>query len=97
MNNLQINLATSGFHKLAILDSVTILSNYRGHGYGKQMMQHDLKISANSGCYKVTLSSGIQRERAHNFYQSLEFQQYGWSFTAVETKIRTIENLTRSR
>ena len=70
-----------GFHKSAILDSVTILSNYRGQGYGKQMMQKALKISADAGCYKVTLSSNIQRSRAHNFYKSLGFRQHGWSFS----------------
>ena len=70
-----------GFHKSAILDSVTILSSYRGQGYGKQMMQQALKISADAGCYKVTLSSNIKRDRAHKFYQSLGFQQHGWSFS----------------
>lgn len=70
-----------GFHKSAILDSVTILSDYRGKGYGKQMMQQALSISANAGCYKVTLSSNITRERTHKFYQSLGFKQHGWSFS----------------
>ena len=70
-----------GFHKSAILDSVTILSSYRGQGYGKQMMQQALEISAEAGCYKVTLSSNIKRDRAHKFYKSLGFQQHGWSFS----------------
>lgn len=70
-----------GFHRSAILDSVTILSNYRGQGYGRQMIQKALKISADAGCYKVTLSSNIQRDRAHNFYKSLGFRQHGWSFS----------------
>ena len=70
-----------GFHRSAILDSVTILSRYRGQGYGKQMMQRALKISADAGCYKVTLSSNLKRDRAHNFYESLGFQQHGWSFS----------------
>ena len=70
-----------GFHKSAILDSVTIRSTYRGEDYGKQMIQQALKISADAGCYKVTLSTNIKRERTHNFYQSLGFQQHGWSFS----------------
>ena len=70
-----------GFHRSVILDSVTILSRYRGQGYGKQMMQRALKISADAGCYKVTLSSNLKRDRAHNFYESLGFQQHGWSFS----------------
>ena len=70
-----------GFHKSAILDSVTILSSYRSKGYGKQMMRQALEISADAGCYKVTLSSNLQREEAHKFYQSLGFQQHGWSYS----------------
>ena len=70
-----------GFHKAAILDSVTVLSAHRGKGYGKQMIQKALNISADAGCYKVTLSSNIKRDRAHKFYKSLGFQQHGWSFS----------------
>ncbi|MEL7074335.1 MAG: GNAT family N-acetyltransferase [Cyanobacteria bacterium J06582_2] len=70
-----------GFHRSAILDSVTILSSYRGKGYGKQMMGQALEISADAGCYKVTLSSNLQRDQAHKFYQSLGFQQHGWSYS----------------
>ena len=36
--------------------------SYRGQGYGKQMMQQALEISADAGCYKVTLSSNIKRD-----------------------------------
>ena len=75
-----------GFHKSAILDSVTILSSYRGQGYGKQMMQKALEISADTGCYKVTFSSNIKRDRAHKFYKSLGFQQHGWSFSYLLSK-----------
>lgn len=71
----------SGFHKSAVLDSVTILSSYRGKGYGRQMMHEALRISAEAGCYKITLSSSIKRNRAYNFYQSLGFKQHGWSFS----------------
>ncbi|WP_036478495.1 GNAT family N-acetyltransferase [Myxosarcina sp. GI1] len=69
------------FHKSALLDAVTIVSSYRGRGYGKQMMREALKISAEAGCYKVTLSSNLKRDRTHKFYQSLGFKQHGWSFS----------------
>ena len=52
----------SGFHKSAILYSAAILSSYRSQGYGKQMMQKALRISADAGCYKVTLSSNLKRD-----------------------------------
>ncbi len=70
-----------GFHKSAILDSVAIDSDYRGKGWGTKMVQKALEISADAGCYKVTLSSSIKRDRAHKFYESLGFKQHGWSFS----------------
>ena len=76
-----------GFHQSAILDSVTIATNYRSQGYGKKMIQEALKISADRGCYKVTLSSNLKRDRAHNFYESLGFKQHGWSFSYQVTSL----------
>ena len=70
-----------GFHKSAILDVVAIHSNYRGRGWGSKMVQKALEISADAGCYKVSLSSNLKRDRAHKFYQSLGFRQHGLSFS----------------
>ncbi len=70
-----------GFYKSAILDSVAIHSNYRGKGWGTKMMQKALEISSDAGCYKVTLSSNLKRDRAHKFYYSLGFKQHGLSFS----------------
>ena len=76
-----------GFHRSAILDSVTIATAYRRQGFGKQMMQKALKVSVDAGCYKVTLSSNLKRDRAHKFYESLGFKQHGWSFSyQISTK-----------
>ncbi len=69
------------FHKSAILDSVTIATDYRGQGFGKEMIERALKISANAGCYKVTFSSNLKRKSAHKFYESLGFKKHGWSFS----------------
>lgn len=70
-----------GFYQSAILDSVAISKDYRGKGWGTKMMQKALKISADAGCYKVTLSSNLKRDRTHKFYESLGFKQHGWSFS----------------
>jgi GNAT superfamily N-acetyltransferase len=68
-------------HKFALLDAVVVKANCRSQGIGKTMVKEALKISAAAGCYKVTLSSNLKRDRAHAFYQSLGFQQHGWSFS----------------
>ncbi|BAB73922.1 N-acetyltransferase family protein [Anabaena sp. FACHB-709] len=72
-----------GYHKFAVLDSVTVISSMRGEGIGSQMVKAALKLSADAGCYKVMLSSNLKRSRAHQFYQSLGFEQHGWSFKCV--------------
>ncbi|MDX2214340.1 MAG: GNAT family N-acetyltransferase [Oculatellaceae cyanobacterium bins.114] len=72
-----------GFHKSAILDSVTVHPDYRSQGIGKAMMQKALQLSQEAGCYKVTLSSNVKRDRAHAFYESLGFKQHGWSFSCL--------------
>jgi len=70
-----------GFHRSALLDSVTIRPALRGQGMGKAMMQAALELAREEGCYKVMLSSNLKRDRAHNFYRSLGFKQHGWSFS----------------
>jgi hypothetical protein len=44
------------------------------------MIQEAMRIAANSGCYKLALSSNLKRADAHRFYQSLGFHQHGISF-----------------
>ncbi|MBD2164942.1 GNAT family N-acetyltransferase [Calothrix membranacea FACHB-236] len=72
-----------GYHKFAVLDSVTVISQMRGKGIGSEMVKAALKLSAEAGCYKMTLSSNLKRDRAHQFYQSLGFEQHGWSFKCI--------------
>jgi GNAT superfamily N-acetyltransferase len=72
-----------GYHKYALLDAVTVRSDWRGRGIGTAMMRAALQLSAEAGCYKVALSSNLKRDRAHEFYKSLGFEQHGWSFQRV--------------
>lgn len=68
------------FHRYAIVDAVTVHSDRRGQGIGTLMMRWALEKAAADGCYKLMLSSNLKRDRAHQFYQSLGFEQHGWSF-----------------
>jgi GNAT superfamily N-acetyltransferase len=70
-----------GFHKFAVLDAVTVTPYSRGRGFGREMMKEAIALAAAAGCYKVTLSSNLKRDRAHGFYRSLGFEQHGWSFS----------------
>ena len=64
----------------ALVDGVVVTARYRGKGIGKQMMQHAMKIASDAGCYKLALSSNIDRDDAHRFYRNLGFLQHGISF-----------------
>lgn len=72
-----------GFHKSALLDAVAVRSSHRSQGLGSAMIRAALDLSQAAGCYKVMLSSNLARDRAHAFYESLGFQQHGWSFSLV--------------
>lgn len=43
-------------------------------------MRHAMTLAAESGCYKLALSSNLKREKAHAFYDALDFERHGHSF-----------------
>lgn len=44
------------------------------------MMKYAIEYCKKYGCYKVSLSSNLKREKAHHFYESLGFRIHGYSF-----------------
>ncbi len=75
MDNLAHHGAAEG-----IVENVVVPPQFQSQGIGKLMMEYAMQICAEAGCYKLVLSSNIQRERAHQFYESLGFEKYGYSF-----------------
>ncbi len=75
MDNLAHMGAPSG-----VIEDVVVCSERRGQGIGKAMMQYAVEQCKRAGCYKLALSSNLERESAHKFYKSLGFQQHGYSF-----------------
>jgi GNAT superfamily N-acetyltransferase len=73
------NLAKRGA-KAGVVEDVAVLPGYQGQGVGRAMMEHALAECRAAGCYKMTLSSGLPREGAHRFYDSLGFERHGYSF-----------------
>lgn len=64
----------------AIIEDVVVDPTLQGQGIGKKMMQHAIQLATENGCYKAVLSSNVKRERAHVFYESLDFERHGYSF-----------------
>ena len=75
MDNLGHLGAPSG-----VIEAVAVDPAWQGRGVGKLMMQEALARCGERGCYKAALSSNLTRERAHAFYDSLDFERHGYSF-----------------
>jgi GNAT superfamily N-acetyltransferase len=73
------NLAKRGA-KSAVVESVAVLPAHQGGGVGRAMMEHAREQCRAAGCYKMALSSNLNREGAHRFYDSLGFERHGYSF-----------------
>jgi GNAT superfamily N-acetyltransferase len=55
-------------------------SAHRSCGIGAQMMRFAMLECARRHCYKLVLSSHLEREPAHRFYEGLGFHKHGFSF-----------------
>lgn len=75
MDNLAHRGAPSG-----VVEDVVVAADWQGRGVGRRMMEAARSLCGAAGCYKMALSSNLKREAAHAFYQSLGFDQHGYSF-----------------
>ena len=64
----------------AVVEDVGVIPAVQGKGIGKVMMEYALNYAKEKGCYKMSLSSNLRRDKAHQFYESLGFQKHGFSF-----------------
>ena len=64
----------------AVVEDVVVSQDCQGRGIGKRMMEFAMCRCKEFGCYKLTLSSHLKRQKAHSFYESLGFEKHGYSF-----------------
>lgn len=63
-----------------VIEDVVVAEEVRGAGIGTQMMRFAMDVCAEHGCYKLMLSSHVNRNKAHRFYERLGFRRHGYSF-----------------
>jgi ribosomal protein S18 acetylase RimI-like enzyme len=73
------NLAKRG-RRSGVVEDVAVSPDWQGRGIGRAMMEHARKECIQADCYKFSLSSNLQREEAHRFYDALGFERHGYSF-----------------
>jgi len=67
----------------AVIEDMVVHPDWQGRGIGTSMVEHALRVCGENRCYKLALSSGLRRERAHAFYESLGFERHGYSFRTL--------------
>ena len=67
--------------KTIYIDDLSTLPEYRGRGYGGQLLDFIFQLARESGKTAVTLDSGYQRNDAHRLYLSKGFTLYAHHFS----------------
>jgi GNAT superfamily N-acetyltransferase len=63
-----------------IVEDVAVDPAAQRQGVGRAMMEHARELCRAAGCYKLMLSSNLERTAAHEFYERLGFEKHGYSF-----------------
>ncbi|MEW6726037.1 MAG: GNAT family N-acetyltransferase [Bacillota bacterium] len=76
------NLTRNG-RPAAILENLIVHSCRRGQGIGRAMLDYARRLAEETGCYKLSLTSNIERTEAHRFYEKCGMIRHGFSFRYV--------------
>lgn len=63
-----------------ILENLVVDRSWRGRGVGRQLMQFAIDLCRSKGCFELRLSSRLENEDAHRFYESLGLGKRGHTF-----------------
>ena len=63
----------------ALMEDLFVQEEFRGQGFGKQMVKAAIEEAKKEGCYKVICTSRYEREQVHQMYQDLGFKIYAIS------------------
>ena len=70
---------------MADIESVVVSSNYRGKGYGKELMTAMIDMAKELDVHHIQLTSNPKRVAANQLYQELGFERYETNCYKMET------------
>lgn len=80
-----------GAQPLALLTTLVVAESHRGRGIGSRLVHRVERWAAESGAVRVSVTSGLQREDTHRFYEHRNYSRTGLRFTkAVDKRRRSI-------
>jgi GNAT superfamily N-acetyltransferase len=77
---LMDNIAHMGTRS-GVIEDVVVAPDWQRKGIGTRMVKFAIDLCKEKGCYKLALTSNLQRQAAHAFYESLGFKRHGYSFS----------------
>ncbi|MFO7711502.1 MAG: GNAT family N-acetyltransferase [Candidatus Woesearchaeota archaeon] len=76
--HFRTDIQTQG--KIAELTELIIKKEWRGKGYGSQLLREAERIAQAEGCLELRFNSNFKRERAHQFYESRGYNKTSYLF-----------------
>lgn len=62
------------------LEDVFVHEDYRKQGYGSKIVKHTIEEAKKLGCYKFCCNSEYEKERLHEWYKGMGFEDNGRFF-----------------
>ena len=63
---------------VAWLSDLVVDEPRRGEGFGAEMVRHVEAWARDQGCDRVALASPLAKEATHDFYDSLDYERWGY-------------------
>jgi len=77
--NIDYQLHHAG--KVATIEELIVTEKYRNKGHGGALLERAIRHAKDARCATIELTSGISRDRAHNFYLKNGFRKVSYKFT----------------
>lgn len=77
MVNLLFTISTALGGKVAILEDVILLPEYRNQGLGSKLIEDAIQFAKDNDCKRITLLTDSDNETSHAFYKKHGFTKSG--------------------
>jgi GNAT superfamily N-acetyltransferase len=64
----------------ALIEDLYVEEFYRGKGYARKLFEAAIEEAKKANCYKIIATSRYSRDKVHDFYLRLGFEDYGKEF-----------------
>lgn len=71
--------------KVAVLNDLYTLPDYRGNGVGRQLIEHCRRYAAENGAARLQWVTAPDNEQAQKLYESLNTSKSTWHFYTYKT------------